>query len=48
MPADRDRQEVVTAILADPPVVHPMDRTATPAMGVWSTDESCYRFIAER
>ena len=38
----------MTAILADPPVVHPMDRTATPAMGVWSTDESCYRFIAER
>jgi hypothetical protein len=42
-----DRQQTVARILADPPVVHPMDNTSDPQMGVWSTDESCYRFIAE-
>lgn len=43
-----DRQHVLERILADPPVVHPMDRSNAPEMGVWSTDESCYRFMAER
>lgn len=43
-----DRQAVVDRILADPPVVHPMAAGADAEMGVWSTDEACYRFIAER
>ncbi len=43
-----ERQAAVDRILADPPVVHPMDRSVDPKMGVWSTDESCYRFIADR
>lgn len=38
----------VDRLLADPPVVHPMDTSATPQMGVWSTDEAAYRFLAER
>lgn len=38
----------VERILADPPVVHPLDSSATPLMGVWSTDEAAYRFIAEQ
>ncbi len=38
----------VDRLLADPPVVHPMDSSATPPMGVWSTEEAAYRFIAER
>lgn len=36
--------DVVGRVLADPPAVHPMGD----ALGVWSTDEACYRFIAER
>lgn len=43
-----DRLACVDRLLADPPVVHPMDSSATPTMGVWSTDEAAYRFIAER
>ena len=43
-----DRLAVVERILADPPVVHPMDASADPRMGVWATEASCYRFIAER
>lgn len=43
-----DRLASVDRILADPPVVHPMDSSATPTMGVWSTDEAAYRFLAER
>lgn len=38
----------VDRILADPPVVHPMDASATPTMGVWSTEATAYRFLAER
>jgi predicted O-methyltransferase YrrM len=38
----------VDRILADPPVVHPMDWSASPRMGVWSTDEAAYRFLAKR
>jgi hypothetical protein len=33
---------VVDAVLADPPAVHPMGD----GLGVWSTEESCYRFLA--
>jgi hypothetical protein len=43
-----DRLELVEKLLADPPVVHPMQQTADPELGVWSTDADCYRFIAER
>ena len=42
-----DRLAVVERLLADPPVVHPMDRSANPEMGVWSTAPDCYRFLAE-
>lgn len=38
----------VERLLADPPVVHPMDSSPTPQMGVWSTDRAAYRFLAER
>lgn len=44
----RDRRTTLEEILADPPVVHAMDATPSPPMGVWSTEESCYRFLAER
>ena len=43
-----ERLAIVDRLLADPPVVHPMDRSSRPAMGVWSTEASAYRFIAER
>lgn len=38
--------EVLASVLADPPVVHPMDRSSDPTMGVWSTDEAAYRLMA--
>jgi len=41
------RMGVVDALLADPPAVHPMDDSADPTIGVWSTEEACYRFLAE-
>lgn len=41
------RLATVERILADPPVVHPMEASATPRMGVWATEPSCYRFLAE-
>jgi hypothetical protein len=44
-----DRLALVEQILADPPVVHPMEGgVAQPRMGVWATEASCYRFLAER
>lgn len=43
-----DRLAVVEQILADPPVVHPMEAGAAPRMGVWATEPACYRFLAER
>ncbi len=43
-----DRLAVVEQILADPPVVHPMEAGASPRMGVWSTEPACYRFLAQR
>jgi hypothetical protein len=44
-----DRRAVVEQILADPPVVHPMEGgVAEPRMGVWSTAPDCYRFLADR
>jgi predicted O-methyltransferase YrrM len=44
-----DRLAIVEQILADPPVVHPMEGgAAEPRMGVWATEPSCYRFLAER
>ncbi len=42
------RLAVLDRILADPPVVHPMEAGDQPRMGVWSTEPSCYRLIAER
>lgn len=44
-----DRLAVVEQILDDPPVVHPMGVADGQArMGVWATEPSCYRFLAER
>lgn len=37
---------VVARLLADPPVVHYMDMSADPPLGLWATEESCYRFLA--
>jgi glycosyltransferase involved in cell wall biosynthesis len=45
------RQAVVDRLLANPPVVHYMsfeDLKEGHLTGVWSTEESCYRFLAER
>lgn len=42
-----DRLAAVDRLLADPPHVHTMDAGPDPALGVWSTDESAYRFLAE-
>lgn len=48
MPTDPlDRLRTLRSILADPPVVHPMDASDDPTMGVWSTDEACYELIAQ-
>jgi predicted O-methyltransferase YrrM len=33
---------ILERVLADPPAVHPMED----GLGVWSTDEDCYRFLA--
>ncbi len=43
-----ERLAIVDRILADPPVVHPMEAAEQPRMGVWATEPSCYRFLAER
>ncbi|MDP1821505.1 MAG: class I SAM-dependent methyltransferase [Acidimicrobiales bacterium] len=43
-----ERRATVERILADPPAVHPMEASPEPRMGVWATEPSCYRFIAER
>jgi predicted O-methyltransferase YrrM len=37
---------VIDRLLADPPVVHYMDMSAEPPLGLWATEESCYRFLA--
>jgi hypothetical protein len=48
VPADlADRLALAEQVLADPPQVHAMDHSADPAIGVWSTEPSCYRFLAE-
>jgi hypothetical protein len=41
-----DRHAVVARVLADPPAVHPMAAGPGAPLGVWSTEPSCYRFIA--
>ena len=41
-----DPQSVVGRLLADPPAVHIVDTPQGKRPGVWSTEESCYRFIA--
>lgn len=43
----RSRLAVVDDLLADPPAVHTMDFSADPELGVWSTEPSCYRLLAE-
>ncbi|MGH9187321.1 MAG: class I SAM-dependent methyltransferase [Acidimicrobiales bacterium] len=43
-----ERLAIVDRLLAEPPVVHPMDPSDEPVMGVWSSEPDCYRFIAER
>ena len=44
-----ERRALVEQVLADPPVVHPMEGgVPEPRMGVWSTEASCYRFLADR
>lgn len=40
-----DRQAIVSRILADPPHAHVVDQDSG-EVGVWSTEESCYRLIA--
>lgn len=40
-----DGRAIVEQLLADPPVVHPMDAAGT--LGLWSTEPACYRFIAD-
>jgi predicted O-methyltransferase YrrM len=48
VPSDlADRLAVADQVLADPPRVHAMDHSADPDIGVWSTEPSCYRFLAE-
>ena len=45
-----ERQNAVSSLLADPPVVHFMSKQDVDAgrlSGVWRTDESCYRFLAD-
>lgn len=37
---------MVERLLADPPVVHIIDTPEGKRPGVWSTEESCYRFMA--
>jgi hypothetical protein len=47
----RRRFDVIDEVLADPPVVHYMseaDFVQSRQSGVWSTDRSCYEFLAER
>lgn len=41
-----DHQAILDRLLADPPVVHIVDTADGKKPGVWSTEESCYRFIA--
>lgn len=41
-----DPQALVDRLIADPPAVHIVDTDEGKRPGVWSTDESCYRFIA--
>jgi len=41
-----DPKPIVEQLLRDPPVVHAMDLSDDPALGVWSTDADCYRFLA--
>jgi predicted O-methyltransferase YrrM len=46
------RQAIVDRVLATPPAVHHMSYedclNDLPVSGVWSTEESCYRFLAEQ
>jgi hypothetical protein len=45
------RFDLIDEVLADPPVVHYMseaDFVQSRQSGVWSTDRSCYEFLAER
>src|SRR3546814_13673307 len=41
-----DPQATLDRILADPPIVHPMEGGADPPMGVCPPAEDCYRLIA--
>jgi SAM-dependent methyltransferase len=45
MPREPSPQELTATLLADPPAIHEMG-PAESALGVWSTDRSCYEFIA--
>jgi predicted O-methyltransferase YrrM len=45
-PADR-AHAVLDRLLRDPPVVHAMDFSANPELGLWSTDPDCYAFLAD-
>lgn len=42
-----DRQALVDHLVANPPVVHMVDTPEGKVPGVWCTEESCYRLIAE-
>lgn len=43
--AGSERAVAVERLLADPPVVHAMDLTDDPPLGVWATDADCYRYL---
>lgn len=43
---ERERLDLLATIMADPPVVHAMDYSEKPLLGVWSTDIDCYEFMA--
>jgi hypothetical protein len=48
MAGDEDRADLVSRLLADPPVVHAMDFSDDPALGVWLSDRDCYEFLARQ
>jgi predicted O-methyltransferase YrrM len=37
--------DIVDMLLADPPEVHDVDRSANPILGVWATAPECYRYL---
>jgi hypothetical protein len=44
---DAERQAVVDRILADPPAAHVIPDRGGESLGVWATEDSCYRLLAQ-